>query len=549
LLAGALLLGVGEPARAADPASSVLGWVEDSRGLPVSGAVVSFFAKGMRGGGLVAFADDYGRFALPSLPPGSYTVRAIARGLKPAVSRRITVLPNQEFVLALSLPDLAQLSEAEAAERRRELTWLARHKTRSTLEQRDAQFVDAETADSGAAPWFSELGGSFEFVASTASGRGSDVEGLPLPAGAGALRLEGRITDSTRFSLGGVLAESEDTAWRMATEFVIDGGEGHVLRTGAGYGTRFVRPLGGAAEADLNLQSGAVGALFVEDRIGIGERAAATAGLRQTYIGFVQDRNHLDPSIALEWTPGSQTRLHVAAEERTVVPGGDLLTLSTLASAPAIVYAALPSDLRAERIVRYELGADRSVHGTLLGVRFFDESSRDQLVNAFSGRGAVRELRIFNAGSSGVRGATLDMSREFGRSIHGSFAYSYGQIRRGDGSLFLPGAGRSVLRQGAFHDLVGRMEARMEPTDTRVVAFYRVNLMRDDSEAAHLRNTRFDVQVSQGLPFIGDLTRADWELLVAVRNLFYEDADAGMLDELAVVAPPTRVIGGISVRF
>jgi hypothetical protein len=45
------------------------------------------------------------------------------------------------------------------------------------------------------------------------------------------------------------------------------------------------------------------------------------------------------------------------------------------------------------------------------------------------------------------------------------------------------------------------------------------------------------------------LTRADWELLVAVRNMFYEASQAGFLDELAVQDPPTRVVGGISVRF
>jgi hypothetical protein len=527
-----------------------MGWVEDSRGLPVSGAVISFFARGMRGGGLVAFADDAGRFALPSLPPGSYTVRAIASGLKPALSQRITVLPNQEFVLALSLPDLSGLTEAEAHERRRELGWLVRHKPRSTLEQRALGLIEeAESDDDAASPWFSELGGSFELVASTSSGVDPEVEGLPASMGAGALRLEGRIADSARFTLGGVLAESEDTAWRMAAEFEVDGDEGHALRAGAGYGTRFVRPLGDVTEAGLNLESGAVGALFVEDRIAIGDGVAATAGLRQTYIGFVQDRNHLDPSVALELDASPGTRLRVAAAERTVVPGGDLLTLSTLASAPAIVYAALPSDLRAERIVRFEAGFDHEVHGALVGLRVFDESSHDQLVNAWSGRGAVRELRIFNAGAAGLRGATLDVTRQFGGSVRGSVAYTYGEVRRGDASLFVPGPGRAVLRQGAYHDVIGRVEARMEPTDTRVVAFYRVNLMRDDSEYSALRNTRFDIQVSQGLPFIGALTRADWELLVAVRNLFYEHADAGALDELAVVAPPTRVIGGISVRF
>jgi hypothetical protein len=67
------------------------------------------------------------------------------------------------------------------------------------------------------------------------------------------------------------------------------------------------------------------------------------------------------------------------------------------------------------------------------------------------------------------------------------------------------------------------------------------------------RNTstsaRFDVQVRQGLPFLQPLTRADWEILLAVRNLFYEASEGGFLDELLVEAPPTRVVGGISVRF
>ncbi|MEE8218240.1 MAG: hypothetical protein V3S03_04675, partial [Vicinamibacteria bacterium] len=61
--------------------------------------------------------------------------------------------------------------------------------------------------------------------------------------------------------------------------------------------------------------------------------------------------------------------------------------------------------------------------------------------------------------------------------------------------------------------------------------------------------TRFDVQVTQGLPFLQPLTNADWDLLVAVSNLFYEASEGGFLDELAVQDPPTRVVGGISVRF
>jgi hypothetical protein len=62
-------------------------------------------------------------------------------------------------------------------------------------------------------------------------------------------------------------------------------------------------------------------------------------------------------------------------------------------------------------------------------------------------------------------------------------------------------------------------------------------------------HSRFDLQVSQTLPFIGGWTRADWDFLVAVRNLYYEPSEGAALDELAVSNPPKRFLGGIAVRF
>jgi hypothetical protein len=106
-----------------------------------------------------------------------------------------------------------------------------------------------------------------------------------------------------------------------------------------------------------------------------------------------------------------------------------------------------------------------------------------------------------------------------------------------------------------FHDLVARLETVIDWSDTRLAALYRLNALSDDRGAAVSRSagsvtsTRFDVQLTQGLPFLQPLTRADWEVLVAVRNMFYEASQAGFLDELAVQDPPTRVVGGISVRF
>ena len=62
-------------------------------------------------------------------------------------------------------------------------------------------------------------------------------------------------------------------------------------------------------------------------------------------------------------------------------------------------------------------------------------------------------------------------------------------------------------------------------------------------------DTRFDVQVRQSLPFL-DFTSAKWEMLVAVRNFFRDSAsEQSIYDELLVVRPPKRVVGGRTLRF
>lgn len=60
---------------------------------------------------------------------------------------------------------------------------------------------------------------------------------------------------------------------------------------------------------------------------------------------------------------------------------------------------------------------------------------------------------------------------------------------------------------------------------------------------------RFDVKVTQALPFMNFRT-SQWEMLVGVRNLFHDSlANASIYDELLVVRPPKRLVGGLTVKF
>ena len=63
------------------------------------------------------------------------------------------------------------------------------------------------------------------------------------------------------------------------------------------------------------------------------------------------------------------------------------------------------------------------------------------------------------------------------------------------------------------------------------------------------KDSRFNIQVFQVLPFVG-WNGTSWELMVAIRNLFYEDMEStSILDEAAVIEAPRRVLGGVTVRF
>ena len=99
----------------ADEGGGLVGWVESTRGAPVAGALVSIFGKGIRGGSLVTLADSQGQFVLPSLPPGSYTLRAIGSGHEPSAARHVTVLPNRDALYTLSLTPVGEKPTAALA--------------------------------------------------------------------------------------------------------------------------------------------------------------------------------------------------------------------------------------------------------------------------------------------------------------------------------------------------------------------------------------------------------------------------------------------------
>jgi len=103
-----------------------------------------------------------------------------------------------------------------------------------------------------------------------------------------------------------------------------------------------------------------------------------------------------------------------------------------------------------------------------------------------------------------------------------------------------------------IHDLTTSFETELPQTSTRVFMLYKLNsaFARGDDPTRPSADYRFDVQVNQALPFMPFSGTARWEVLVGVRNIFRDPSEMGSIyDELLVVSPPKRLIGGVLIKF
>jgi hypothetical protein len=108
-----------------------------------------------------------------------------------------------------------------------------------------------------------------------------------------------------------------------------------------------------------------------------------------------------------------------------------------------------------------------------------------------------------------------------------------------------------------IHDLATAVEADIPETSTRFMFLYRLSngfAQATDRPAQGMStravvDSRFDVQLRQALPFMS-FSSAKWEMLLAVRNFFRDPvAEQSVYDELLVVRPPKRLVGGLTLLF
>jgi len=205
------------------------------------------------------------------------------------------------------------------------------------------------------------------------------------------------------------------------------------------------------------------------------------------------------------------------------------------------------------------------LNGATIAVRAFEQRIDNQTVTVFglrqpdSAPSALGHYYVGAAGDAEIHGVGVTFTHALLDNIRGSVDYSVSTadwtgraepIEYAVLTRWVPSAVRPNRER--IHDVTTSLDTVLPYSATHVVVLYKLNNAfaanaRQNNEAEF--GSRFDLRVTQALPFMNFRT-SQWEMLVGVRNLFHESlANTSVYDELLVVRPPKRLVGGLTVKF
>jgi len=371
-----------------------------------------------------------------------------------------------------------------------------------------------------------------------------------------------------QWQIQGALTQGDLSSWVLGGSYRQAIFEGHVLNAGLSYGTQRYEggnPVALAAVGDGDRNAGA---LFAFDEWSVRPDVTLTLGARYARYAYLEDPGLFSPSVSLHWRPSPRNAVRMALSQQMVAPGAEEFVPSNFSGMwipPQRTFAPInpKQGFRAERSRHAELVVEHQFAAFTMSARGFRQGVENQLVTLFGVRVSEAprtDIGHYFTGSAGdvvAYGWGFGISRDIASRVRGSIDYTVTHAAWGNGGEALllravprPGLGRSGAER--LHDLTTVVETVFPETATRVFAAYKLNsgYSRSDLEADQTGpDGRFDVQVNQRLPFLG-FTNAEWEVLFAVRTLFRDQLDgASVFDELLVVRPPKRILGGLLVRF
>jgi len=382
------------------------------------------------------------------------------------------------------------------------------------------------------------------------------------------LALGAPVGEHADWTVRAALTQGDIASWIVAGDYTTRAPATHRIDTGWSYSAQ--RYDGGNFRSAVDGSRNA-GALYAFDTYSVTPSITLTYGGRFAHYDYLEDGTLLSPRAAVTLSPADRFRISTLVSRRALAPGAEEF-MPRMDSAvwlpPQRTFSSLAGPLQAEYTNHVEVEVERDLAAATVSVRAFRQRVSDQLVTVFgvdmpgSPSANLGHYLIGNAGDLDASGVSAGFRTAVAGRVHGSVEYAISRAQWGRGDE--PGVALLVMPTFAhaepdrIHDLSTTVETDVPETSTRVLVVYRLSnafarpfTLAESASGDSSSNvdSRFDVQVHQSLPFM-DFGTAKWEALVAVRN-FFRDAsvDSSVYDELLVVRPPKRVVGGITLKF
>ncbi len=593
-------------------AGSLHGLVRDETGVPVEGATVSAIGATMvfavtDSRGRFAFENlPAGQYLVRanragfSLAQREYVqVRGSARVVKWLELHRTgpvgtagTAIQPRILAAGLSGDPVAQPEEATAdgtsavsadpssPHPHTEAAWRLRHVRRSVLKEATEIVTVTENQGTSDAADYAEgssyaslfaalpFSGEINLLTSGAFDRPGELFGGGLPRGITYVQLGNLATDAAGWTVQAAVSQGDVSSWIVAGSFSARGPRAHAFETGLSYGAQEYAGGNPAALAVRSDGSRRAGGVYGFDNWTISPGVHVSYGARVSRYDYVNRQNLWSPRVALSLNVADATHVRGSIAQRMRAPGAEeFLPPQTRGPwlPPERTFSPIGGDdFRVERIRQVELTFEREFQeNALLSVRRFFERVDDQLVTIFGAQGSGRaradigHYLVGTAGAVDADGWGVKLASSPTKRLRGAVDYSLTRARwapdpaaTGAVARLAPSTVRNERED--VHDVATSVEADITETATRVFFYYRVSTgyARDDDAAQAALGARFDLQVKQGLPFM-PFRGSEWQVLVGIRDLFRDplESASSTYDELLVVRPPKRVIGGVQVKF
>jgi hypothetical protein len=497
-------------------------------------------------------------------------------------------LPSRPIIAAgFSLPAAEPADESAEGSKdshpHTETAWRLRHIKRSILKDRSNAIVvtgdapdlsdqsifgramgGAANVASYATSLFTDfpLTGEVNLLTTSTFGPGELFSGAMVPRGIAYLAL-GAPTPAGEWTVRAAMSEGDLASWIVAGSFVSKAGPSHSYNVGLSYSTQEYQGGNPIALAAMRDGSRNAAELYGFDRWRAAPWFELDYGVRYARYDYIHEQRGLvSPRLGFTVEPSRGTRLSALVTQRMVVPGAEEFlprAITGPALPPERTFAPFEgNDMRVERARGLDLAVEHQFGDAyIVSVRRFQQRVDDQLVTMFrvapvGSPESVGHYYVGNVGSFDASGWGVRISTPPSMRVSGALEYTVARANWNTRNAELTAMAPAVLRGESedIHDITTSVKTDIPETATRFYLIYRINtaFTRSTDLTRPGLDARFDVQVNQALPF--GMAGTKWEVLVGLRNLFRDPNDpASVYDELLVVRPPKRVIGGFLVRF